>query len=214
MKKIIAFTAIMGLTIAAFAQKADSTRNIKIKIRGNATYGAKQPLIVIDGNKQYFRDINSLNEMDPNSIESVTILKDSSAIARYGADGLAGVVEIKTKGLTVSSALISQNNSSNNDLKGKVSGITIRPRNQTQGNANNSDFLISKNGIILKNGVREPLYIVDGKEITEETSINQDNIKSLEILKDDAARKLYGNKANNGAIIITTKNAKALPEKN
>jgi len=214
MKKIIVLAIAMGLTLTSFAQKTDSTKNTSIKIRGNAISGTLQPLIVIDGNKQYFRDTNSLNEIDPSAIESITILKDSSAIALYGADGFAGAVQIKTKGSTVNSALISQNNNTNTNLTGKVSGLTIRPQKQVLNELSNSGFSITKNGIRLKDGTATPIYVVDGIEITDIKSLAPDTIESIEILKDGAGQKLYGDKAINGVIIIKTKNAKSPLQKN
>jgi TonB-dependent SusC/RagA subfamily outer membrane receptor len=213
MKKLIAFTAIMGLTIAAFAQKADSTKNVTIKIRGNAISDAKQPLIVIDGNKQFTRDINQI-ALEPDNIESINILKDNSAVSTYGADGFAGVIEIKTKGSKERNNLTVLDSNMSSNLKGKIYGLTVRPGIAKPGAPNGSGFSISKLGIKLRNDASSPLYIVDGKEADSTITMDQDSIKSIEILKDAAAKKLYGDKANNGVIIITTKNAKALPEKN
>ncbi len=55
----------------------------------------------------------------------------------------------------------------------------------------------------------KPLLIIDGKEAEDQTSMNDidpNNIKSIEVLKGDAAFKKYGEKAKNGVILITTKN--------
>ncbi|MFP4366774.1 MAG: SusC/RagA family TonB-linked outer membrane protein, partial [Bacteroidales bacterium] len=62
-----------------------------IRIRGNATLGNNNPLVVVDGIAG--RDINSLH---PNDIESITVLKDASA-AIYGARAANGVILITTK---------------------------------------------------------------------------------------------------------------------
>lgn len=55
--------------------------------------------------------------------------------------------------------------------------------------------------------VKEPLYILDGQPIdsTVLSKINPDDIKSLQILKDTAAVALYGTRAANGVILITSK---------
>jgi TonB-dependent starch-binding outer membrane protein SusC len=62
-----------------------------IRIRGNATLGNNQPLLVVDGIPN--RDINSLH---PEDIESITVLKDASA-AIYGARAANGVILVTTK---------------------------------------------------------------------------------------------------------------------
>jgi TonB-dependent SusC/RagA subfamily outer membrane receptor len=58
---------------------------------------------------------------------------------------------------------------------------------------------------------KQPLIIVDGEALPENEkleSINPDIIQSVTVLKDASATKFYGEKAKNGAIIITTKKAK------
>jgi len=62
------------------------------------------------------------------------------------------------------------------------------------------------NPIISANGAK-PLYILDGKEITESDfkAIMADNIQSINVLKDESATKVYGDKGKNGVIQITTK---------
>jgi len=51
------------------------------------------PLIVVDG---IVTDID-VNELDPSTIESVSVLKDKSAMNKYGEKGINGVIEITTK---------------------------------------------------------------------------------------------------------------------
>jgi iron complex outermembrane receptor protein len=65
-----------------------------IRIRGGASLGASNdPLVVIDG----LPVNNGLSSINPNDIESFSILKDASATAIYGSRGSNGVVLIKTK---------------------------------------------------------------------------------------------------------------------
>jgi TonB family protein len=54
----------------------------------------------------------------------------------------------------------------------------------------------------------KPLYLLDGKEIKDLDGISPDNIQSISVLKDKSAIILYGSKASNGVIVITTKNNK------
>lgn len=76
------------------------------------------------------------------------------------------------------------------------------------GDANNS---IRKTGQTItvrnKGTSKHPLYIVDGKVISTGTinDINSDKIKSMNVIKGDNAVSLYGKKAKNGAVVITTK---------
>ena len=66
-----------------------------IKIRGIGTIASgNQPLYVVDG---ILSDEYQINNIDPNNVESVDVLKDASSIAMYGARGSNGVVLITTK---------------------------------------------------------------------------------------------------------------------
>ncbi|MBJ6369580.1 M56 family metallopeptidase [Snuella sedimenti] len=64
----------------------------------------------------------------------------------------------------------------------------------------NSVFYLSSEG-------NNPLYIIDGKEITKDEidSMNPYDIHSVDVLKGNAAKVLYGNKAKNGVVAISTK---------
>jgi TonB-linked SusC/RagA family outer membrane protein len=72
-------------------------------IRGPATTGRTQPLYVVDGVPRDF------SRLDPNSIESVTVLKDASAVAPYGVAGANGVILITTKSGKIGKPSLSYN---------------------------------------------------------------------------------------------------------
>jgi TonB-linked SusC/RagA family outer membrane protein len=60
-------------------------------IRGQGTFGDASPIFIVDGVEREF------SQLDPNEIESVTVLKDASATAVYGIRGANGVIIITTK---------------------------------------------------------------------------------------------------------------------
>ncbi|WP_255491406.1 SusC/RagA family TonB-linked outer membrane protein [Dysgonomonas sp. ZJ279] len=62
-----------------------------IWIRGLSTPNAANPLILVDGVERSF------NDLDPEDVESVTVLKDASATAVFGVRGANGVIVVKTK---------------------------------------------------------------------------------------------------------------------
>lgn len=63
----------------------------KINIRGVSTTGNSQPLLVVDNIPRPFENL------DPNTIETITILKDAAAVAPYGVAGANGVILVTTK---------------------------------------------------------------------------------------------------------------------
>jgi TonB-dependent SusC/RagA subfamily outer membrane receptor len=69
-----------------------------IRIRGVATLNGQDPLIVIDGIQQPAEQpYLLLNAMDPNEVESISVLKDATATAVYGIRGANGVIIVTTR---------------------------------------------------------------------------------------------------------------------
>lgn len=111
-----------------------------------------------------------------------------------------------------------------NSLSGKVSGVTI---NQT-GGAGSSVSMVIRGANSLSND-NQPLFVVDGVPIANTlnnvsqvgadnrvdfgnaiSSINPDDVASVTILKGPSAAALYGSRAGNGVVLITTKSGKGL----
>ncbi len=97
---------VPGLQIASSSGALDS--NPSINVRGTATIGqgtSGSPLILIDGSEG---DINTLN---PQDIESISVLKDAAASSIYGSRAPFGVILITTKSGKEGKAVINYNNS-------------------------------------------------------------------------------------------------------
>lgn len=90
-------------------------------------------------------------------------------------------------------------------LQGQVAGVQI---NQSTGQPGKGmGFRIR--GAASINGGSSPLFVVDGIPINMDlSSINPDEIETFSILKDAAATSLYGSRAANGVVLITTKRGK------
>lgn len=90
-------TAIAGRLSGVIATQrggAPGQDGADLYIRGIATFASSKqtPLLVVDGVPD-----RSINNIDPEDIESFTILKDATAVAVYGVNGANGVILIKTK---------------------------------------------------------------------------------------------------------------------
>ena len=71
---------------------------VTIRIRGTTSItGSNDPLFVVDGMPVEPDRRGTLSWLSPNDIESISVLKDASASAIYGARGANGVIVIKTK---------------------------------------------------------------------------------------------------------------------
>jgi len=89
-------------------------------------------------------------------------------------------------------------------LQGRVPGVVIT--NNT--GSPSGDFTIRVRGTNSIRGGNDPLYIVDGMPVNV-SSINSQDIESLEVLKDASATAIYGSRGANGVILITTKSGKS-----
>ena len=114
-------------------------------------------------------------------------------------------------------------------LAGKVAGVQINSTSSDPGQANS----VIIRGISSINGSNQPLYVVDGVPLQQTqfsgtqkgqdefanavggvSSINPNDIETMTVLKGAAATALYGSRAANGVIMITTKSGKKQGEKN
>ena len=89
-------------------------------------------------------------------------------------------------------------------LQGRVAGMTI-----TDTGSPSSTATIRIRGIGSFNSSQDPLFIVDGVPMTNGiNTLNSNDIESMQVLKDAASASIYGSRAANGVIIITTKQGK------
>ncbi len=89
-------------------------------------------------------------------------------------------------------------------LQGKVPGMTITTSGSPAGTGT-----VRIRGIGSFNASQDPLFIIDGVPTTATlNSLNMNDIESMQVLKDAASASIYGSRAANGVIIITTKNGK------
>jgi TonB-dependent SusC/RagA subfamily outer membrane receptor len=95
-------------------------------------------------------------------------------------------------------------------LQGRVAGLDMRQNSGTPG----GNITIRIRGTNSINGSSEPLYVIDGIQISATSGINAANplsqinpsdIESVEVLKDAAATAVYGARAANGVVLITTR---------
>lgn len=143
----------------------------------------KKPLIILDG-----VEISDLGSTPPESIESINILKDKSAIEAYGDKGKNGVMIIETKKGT------------QNNVK-TTSKLTVV---HTKDSINNLHHFFRK-GVSSFSHDNPPLVLVDGEKVADINKFDVNTIGSFTIFKDKPAIDEYGDEGKNGVILITTK---------
>jgi len=149
--------------------------------------------------------------LDNRSMEEVVVVGYGTQKKK---DLTGAVSSVKAKDLVMSSSP-----EVGNMLKGKAAGLTIRQNSAQPGGG--FDILIRGGGSSSRS-INTPLYVVDGFPLTDLVqpgsggryqegsqsvlnSFNPNDIESIEILKDASATSIYGTRAANGVVLITTK---------
>ncbi len=90
-----------------------------------------------------------------------------------------------------------------NSMAGKLPGVNVIPDAAPGGTGS-----IRVRGMSTANSSNDPLYIIDGVPTDNINCINPSDIESMQVLKDAASASIYGSRAANGVVIITTKQGK------
>lgn len=97
-----------------------------------------------------------------------------------------------------------------NSLAGKIAGVSVTASTGSTGVSGDPRIIIRGDRSI--NGNNQPLIVVDGIPYSSSggglSSINPDDVQSMNVLKGPSASALYGSSANNGVIVVTTKRGK------
>jgi len=86
-------------------------------------------------------------------------------------------------------------------MQGKMAGVQVTNNSGAPGGSRS----IRIRGVGSISGTNEPLYIVDGVPYGDLNAINTNDIDRIDVLKDAAAASIYGSRATNGVILVTTK---------
>ncbi|MCF0055049.1 TonB-dependent receptor [Dyadobacter sp. CY356] len=93
-------------------------------------------------------------------------------------------------------------------LQGMTPGVAVR-----SGGAPGQEAVVNIRGLSTLFGNASPLYVIDGMLADANTTVNPNDVETIQVLKDASAAAIYGSRAANGVIIITTKKGKEGPLK-
>ena len=170
------------------AEKKDSVltsgeKEVAVSVRGIS--GEEKTLVIINGKESDYEVVNALN---PERIESISVIGAEKAIKIYGEKAKDGLMNIKLY----------------SEKKFKPKKIEIGSLNKTRLDALNSG---AKNwGVTFHSATGgKPLIIIDGKEASGDdplANVSPDRIRSISVLKDKNALAAYGDKGKNGVIEV------------
>ncbi len=148
---------------------------------------SKEPTIYINGDRTSF----NMDDINPEAIESVNVLKGDDAIAKYGKTAKYGAIEIT---MDVNKTFWKENS-----VEKKVAIREVKKRDF------NTGLIVTS--LSLEDTESIPLIFIDGKTSTLNKlgSMDVDKIESINVLQKEEAEKEFGEKGKNGAIKILTK---------
>ena len=136
------------------------------------------------------------------SLEDDMASLDEIVVVGYGTqrkqDVTGALSSIKSEDIVTEGA-----NTVEKSLQGRVAGVQVESAGGNPGSG--VRILIRGTGSI---GNNSPLYIVDGVQVDNINNISPTSIASMDILKDASAAAIYGSRAANGVVIITTKSGR------
>jgi TonB-linked SusC/RagA family outer membrane protein len=141
-------------------------------------------------------DMRVVLQTDERAIDEVVVVAYGTALkeAITGAVSTVSAKSIETRTLTSVAGV----------LDGQAPGVLVH-NSGTPG----SSPTIRIRGFSTVNGSNEPLYVVDGVPLSGNiTDLNSQDIESISVLKDAASAALFGSRAANGVILVTTKRGK------
>ncbi|MDL2247337.1 TonB-dependent receptor [Bacteroides sp. OttesenSCG-928-J23] len=221
-RKILFAVLAMFLSLSAFAQKVtvggqvvDSTNEpiIGASIMENGTsngtitnYDGYFELQVNQGATLTFSYMGYKTvELKAAPTMAVTLQEDAElldevVVIGYGTvkrkDVTTAISTVSTKDLDVRPIV-----SAAQAIQGKAAGVSVMQPNGAPG----AEMSIRVRGTTSFNGSNDPLYVVDGVPVDNIKFLSPNDIESLQILKDASSAAIYGSRAANGVIIITTK---------
>ncbi|WP_370477582.1 SusC/RagA family TonB-linked outer membrane protein [Tamlana flava] len=143
--------------------------------------------------------INVVMMVDAAALDEI-VVTGYSRERKVDVTGAITVVELgATEGVSMSSGSAIQG------LQGRVPGLFIQKNGDPTGISNS---ILIRGATTLGNN--DPLYVIDGVPTVRQevfASINPSSIESVQVLKDASASSLYGARAGNGVIVVTTKNS-------
>ncbi|WP_262246665.1 SusC/RagA family TonB-linked outer membrane protein [Parapedobacter soli] len=190
---------LAGVTVS----DASSTNKVITDADGNYSIAVSNPnttlIFSYVGYKEVRAALNGRTRLNM-ALEEDSRMVDEVVVIGYGttrkSDLTGSVSSIKSEALEKFPA-----SNVTEMLRGQAAGIHVSSNNTAPGGASN---ILVRGGRSLSGG-QTPLFLVDGMIVPHLNDLNANDIASIEVLKDASAQAIYGSRASNGVILVTTK---------
>lgn len=197
-----------GVTVQNKASKAGVATDLDGKYSIKAQKGDLL-LFSFVGLKEKSIEVGALNVIDV-KMEAVSEQMDEVVVIAYGGPRKKGTVSGAVSSVKGDVLETQQVASFDQALQGQIAGVQVT----TSSGEPSARSSVRIRGISSIAANTAPLYIMDGVAITEGdfSTLNMDDIENVSVLKDASSTSIYGSRAANGVIVITTKRGKYAQE--
>lgn len=185
--------------------------SVVVKGSTNGTFtdiDGKYTLKVLDEDILVFSQIGMTGKEIPVKGETVINVTLTDVATNLDEVVIIGYGTAKRKDVTTSISTVSTKDldqrpitTAGQAIQGKVAGVSVVQPNGSPG----AELAIRVRGATSFNGSNDPLYVVDGVPVDKIDFLSPNDIASMQIMKDASSAAIYGSRAANGVVLITTK---------
>ena len=193
---------VVGASVKAVGLNAGAVTNADGEFTINVPVGTELQITYLGMVPQTVKAASNMRivlESDSHTLEGVVV-------TGYGSARKLGTIAGSVSSVSGDALSLRPAASVSDALQGQVAGLQVF----TSSGEPSAVSSMTIRGVTSINAETEPLYILDGSEISSNTfvSLNPNDIESVTVLKDASSTAIYGSRAANGVVIVTSKKGK------
>ena len=193
---------VVGASVKAKGLNAGAVTNVDGEFTINVPVGTELEITYLGMVPKTVKAANNMRivlEPDSHTLEGVVVMG-------YGSARKLGTIAGSVASVTGDALSLRPSASVSDALQGQVAGLQVF----TSSGEPSATSTMTIRGVTSINAETEPLYILDGSEISSNTfvSLNPNDIENVTVLKDASSTAIYGSRAANGVVIVTSKKGK------
>ena len=193
---------VVGASVKAKGLNAGAVTNVDGEFTINVPVGTELEITYLGMVPKTVKAANNMRivlESDSHTLEGVVV-------TGYGSARKLGTIAGSVSSVSGDALSLRPSASVSDALQGQVAGLQVF----TSSGEPSAVSSMTIRGVTSINAETEPLYILDGSEISSNTfvSLNPNDIENITVLKDASSTAIYGSRAANGVVIVTSKKGK------
>ena len=193
---------VVGASVKAKGLNAGAVTNVDGEFTINVPVGTELEITYLGMVPKTVKAANNMRivlESDSHTLEGVVV-------PGYGSARKLGTIAGSVSSVSGDALSLRPSASVSDALQGQVAGLQVF----TSSGEPSAVSSMTIRGVTSINASTEPLYILDGSEISANTfvSLNPNDIENITVLKDASSTAIYGSRAANGVVIVTSKKGK------